>query len=279
MLWIFPGQPLQYQPMAETDAELLSLDQLCRERCGYSLLRNEALPGQTLSPQSCLQLSGVATSLYQARRLRREGLAPDLVAEHSLGLYAALATCGCINEGDALELAGRFGTCMAHMGAAKSYALGCPTGLTCEKVESIARNNSVHVANYNTSRHFLLAGLRDRIEAAMEECRHAGAFSVSCFPSEAPLHTPLMEEIAGELEEIVKGISISPPQIPLVEHINQTRLAREDISAFLVEELCRPVFWEKTWLALRKTGFSRYFEVGSGQALSKLNRWIESECS
>jgi len=277
ILWIFPGQPLQYAQPEKTGDDLLAIDQLCRDRCGYDLLSRQPLPGHVVSSHSCLQLHGVAMSLYQARILRREGLAPQLVAEHSLGLYAALTACGCIGEGDALELAGRFGACMSGMGEHRQYALGCPTGLTCDKVETIARNNGVYVANYNTSRHFLLAGSQTGIEAALDECRSAGAFSVSCFPCEAPLHTPLMEEIGCKLEEIVKDFTISQPQIPLVEHIGQTRLTRDVIAEFLVQELCRPVYWEKTWLYLRSTGFSRCMEVGSGQALSKLNRWIESE--
>jgi malonyl CoA-acyl carrier protein transacylase len=67
------------------------------------------------------------------------------------------------------------------------------------------------------------------------------------------------------------------PHIPLVEHIAQTTLTAATIPAFLVDELCRPVYWETTYRSLRSRGVTRFLEVGAGSALSKFNRWIDSE--
>ena len=275
-LWIFPGQPLRVASQNPDDGDFQAIDRLCRQLCGFDLINQQPLPGHDLSHHTCLQLYGVAMSLYQARRLRSEGMIPDLVAEHSLGIYAALAVCGCIDEGDALELACRIGDCMSRMGGSE-YALGCPIGLGCGPVEAAARNNGVFVANYNTSSHFLLAGESGRIRTALEECQAAGAFSVNSIPCEAPLHTPLMAELRDQLAAIVAEYHVADPLVALVEHINQTRLTAATIPGFLVDELQQPVFWEQSWKALRATGFSRCSEVGSGQALTKFNRWIDSE--
>lgn len=275
-LWIFPGQPLK-PAQAAPDDDFIAIDRICHERCGYDLISHQALPGYRLSHHTCLQLYGVSMSLHRARRLLLVGQQPDLVAEHSLGIYAALAAAGCLDEGDALELACRIGSAMATAFAGRAYALGCPIGLPVEAVEASARNNRVFVANYNTSRHFLLAGEQSGIEAALAECLAAGAFSVSSFPCEAPLHTPLLAELVPELTAIVAGYRFREPAVPLVEHINQTRLTAETIPPFLVEELQKPVFWEQTWKHLRATGFSRCTEVDSGQTLGKFNRWIDSE--
>jgi [acyl-carrier-protein] S-malonyltransferase len=43
-----------------------------------------------------------------------------------------------------------------------------------------------------------------------------------------------------------------------------------------VEELCLPVFWEKTFRALQHEGVTHFYEAGAGQALTKFNRWIDS---
>jgi malonyl CoA-acyl carrier protein transacylase len=75
----------------------------------------------------------------------------------------------------------------------------------------------------------------------------------------------------------VAEYSFYEPRIPLVEHIGQTTLKAATISRFLVEELCRPVYWEATYRALRSRGVTRFQEVGTGSALSKFNRWIDSE--
>ena len=92
-----------------------------------------------------------------------------------------------------------------------------------------------------------------------------------------PIHTPLIAEIAGELLRIVAEYSFREPRIPLVEHIGQTALTAATIPAFLVDELCRPVYWEATYRALRSRGVTRFQEVGAGSVLSKFNRWIDSE--
>lgn len=275
-LWLFPGQPLKPEQPAPDD-QLHALAELCRERCGYDLLLCRPLDGHDLSPHTCLQVHGVAMSLHRARTLRTAGNSPDLLAEHSLGIYAALAVAGSIDPGNALELACRFGDCMSRMGRSGQYALGCPVGLTAAPVEAAARNNGVYLANYNTSRHFLLAGERQGIEAALEECRAAGAFSVSSFDCEAPLHTPLMAGIEPQLTRIAADYRFAEPQVPLMESFGQTLLTSDRIAGFLVRELQQPVNWERTWLQLRSIGVSRCIEVGSGRTLTKFNRWIDTE--
>ena len=276
-LWLFPGQPLKPEAVLPDDADFREIARLCQERCGYDLAGGVPLPGHYLSSHTCLQLYGVALSLYRARRLRQQGIEPDLIAEHSLGIYAALAASGSCDEGDALELVCRIGSVMAAAYKDRKYALGCPIGLPVDLVESAARNNGVFVANYNTSRHFLLAGESPGIDASLAECLAAGAFSASSFPCEAPLHTPLLAGISDQLAAIVAGYCFREPAVPLLEHIKQTRLAAAAIPAFLVDELQQPVYWEQTWKQLRATDVSRCIEVGSGQALTKFNRWIDSE--
>lgn len=278
-LWLFPGQPLQRETLVPPDDDFQAIDRLCRERCGYDLINHQPLADDVLSPHTMLQLYGVAMSLYRARHLRREGVEPGLIAEHSLGIYAALAACGSIAEGDALDLACRIGRCMAAMARQRQYALGCAIGIGRDAIELAAVENDVFIANYNTSSHFLLAGPAAGIEAALAACQTAGAFSVSQFPCEAPLHTPLLAEIRDQLTAIVADYCFAEPRMPLIEHHNQTRLTAETIPGFVVDELLQPVYWERTWQQLRATGFDRCIEVGSGRALTKFNRWIDTEAA
>jgi malonyl CoA-acyl carrier protein transacylase len=202
---------------------------------------------------------------------------PDLCAEHSMGIYPALAASGSVDNATALALTCRIGNRMALMGLKKEYALGCVIGLASGLLETIAVNNDVYIANYNTSRHFMLAGEMKKVEAATIEAKAAGAFSTTIFPCDAPLHTPLIEEIAGDIRGIVEEYSFCEPSLPLIEHISQTALTVATIPAFLVDELCRPVCWEKTYRALRLLGMTRFQEVGAGYSISKFNRWIDSE--
>lgn len=278
-VWMFPGQPLEWDAITPVDAHFEAICQLCRDHCGYDPATNSPLDGYSISKHTALQIFGVAMSLYRTRVLSESGEQPDLIAAHSLGIYAALAASGSIDEAAALELVARIGQAMSKMGERRGYALGCAIGISRDAVELAAAEAGVHVANYNTSRHYLLSGEKQQITAAMERCQAKGAFSVSIFDCEAPLHSPLMSEIADELIAIVADYSFREPQIPLVEHLGQTRLTAGSIPGFLVDELCKPVYWEQSWHALQAAGVNKWLEVGIGQALTKFNRWIASEVS
>jgi malonyl CoA-acyl carrier protein transacylase len=274
--WMFPGQPIVFVDTTSNDAEFQKIALLCKGATGFNPLET-GTSASPLSQSVRLQLLGVCVSLHRANQLTSLGNAPDLIAEHSMGIYAALAAAGSIDNETALALTCRIGAAMAEMSLQREYALGCVIGLTRAVLETIAANNGIYIANYNTSRHFLLAGEREKVATALVEATASGAFSVNSFPCDAPLHTPLIEELAGSLQLIVAEYDFLEPRIPLVEHITQTTLTAATISRFLVDELCRPVYWETTYRTLYSRGVTRFQEVGAGSALSKFNRWIDSE--
>ncbi|GAM08864.1 malonyl CoA-acyl carrier protein transacylase [Geobacter sp. OR-1] len=274
--FMFPGQPLAKVPTLPDDAEFAEIAAIACDRTGLDL-ESFAWRGEPATDQVALQIYGAAMGLYRNRVLRRAGFNPAMAAEHSMGIYAALAAVDALPEGEALELTSRIGRTLAGMGKSGSYALGCVTGLSAAPVLALAENNGVYPANYNTSRHFLLAGEQHGIEAAMAEALEAGAFSVSSFPADAPLHTPLIEAIAPELHNVVADYRFSEPQVPLMEHIEQDFLTAADIPGFLVRELCLPVRWEATFLAIRRAGVTSLLEAGVGESLKKYNRWIAME--
>ena len=247
-------------------------------RCdGPSDLESSSWLGEGSTDNVKLQLFGVAMSIYQARKMRRQGVTPDLATEHSMGIYSALAACGCLPEAEVVELTYRVGSCLAQMGKSRTYALGCVIGLTLEPLLAVAENNGVHLANHNTSRHFLLAGERLAMVTAMAEALALGAFSAKTFLCDAPLHTPLMAEVEQELRDIFAGYRYAEPLCPLMDHLDQEYLTAADLADFMLRQLFQPVFWERTYHALRASGARTFFEVGVGDSLKKYNRWIESE--
>jgi len=272
--FMFPGQPLSLASMPD-DPAFVETARSCQVATGFNPLVPESAPQLTDSVK--LQLSGTTMSLYRTDLLTLQHGSPGIIAEHSMGIYPALAACGSIDPATAVELTCRIGVCLASMGKGHTFAMGSVVGLTYNLLHSVAANNHVYIANYNTSRHFILAGDSDRIREAAAEAEAVGAFSTSVFPTDAPLHTPLVNAVASTLRDIVSDYTFRRPQIPLMDHLEQRKLNASDIPCFLVEELCRPVFWEKTCRALKSEGVKKYFEAGAGSALTKFNRWIDSE--
>jgi malonyl CoA-acyl carrier protein transacylase len=46
---------------------------------------------------------------------------------------------------------------------------------------------------------------------------------------------------------------------------------------FLLDELLRPVWWQRSYTAAANFGATSFIEVGAGDSLKKFNRWIDSE--
>jgi [acyl-carrier-protein] S-malonyltransferase len=274
--FMFPGQPLAFADSLPDDGDFAEIAALTLRRTGLDLA-SFVWTGREWTENIKLQVYGVAMSLYETRRLRREGIAPGLIAEHSLGIYPALAACAALTEEEAVELAFRVGCAMAGMGRGRDFVIGCVVGLTLEPLLAVAENNGVYLANHNTSRHFLLSGERGGMEAAMAEALQAGAFSARTFPADAPLHTPLLAEVSDELQSVFRDYRYREPVIPLVNHIDQDCLTAADMADFMLREVLQPVYWEKTYHTLKHAGAGRFYEVGVGDALKKYNRWIESD--
>jgi malonyl CoA-acyl carrier protein transacylase len=274
--FLFPGQPVAFGDRSAADADFQAVCARCFEITGYNPL-DDSVSDACMAKNVRLQLFGVCTSLDQlSRQLKQQG-PPSLVSEHSMGIYPALAACGFIDSTAALELTWRIGCCLTGLGLEREYALGSVVGLTLDPLASIAENNGVYIANLNTSRHFLLSGEMSRIVLALAEAEACGAFSVSSFPCDAPLHTPLIRDRADQLQSIISDYHFNEPFVPLIESLNQSTLSAADVPGFLLEELCMPVHWERTYRHLRTLGIKRFVELGSGTALSKFNRWIDSE--
>lgn len=274
--FMFPGQPLAFGSPLPDDEDFAAIARLTREHAFLdlgTLSWTRGAPTENVK----LQVYGVAMSLYHCRRLRRQGGAPDLVAEHSMGIYPALAACGFLTEAEVLELTFRAGMCMATLGGRQKFALGCVIGMPLGELLVVAENHNVYLANHNTSRHFLLSGAGEKMADAMAEALSAGAFSAKLFPCDAPLHTPLMAELEAPLREIFGGFSYRDPGVRLMNHIDQDFLTASEISDFLFAELCEPVYWERTYRALHGAGVTRFHEVGAGDSLKKYNRWIDYE--
>ena len=274
--FIYPGQPLERTGQLPDDADFRELAAMALLRTGLDL-GTFSWSGRESTESVKLQVYGAVMGLYGTRRLFSEGIRPALTGEHSMGIYPALAAAASLSEEEAVELAFRIGCATARMGEMGDYAVGCVVGMTIEPLLSLAENHRVYLANHNTSRHFLLSGARKNMESAMAEALNSGAFSARLFPCDAPLHTPLMADAAGEMRTIFNDYRYREPAFPLVNHIDQDCLTAADLADFMLRELLTPVYWEKTCRALRKAGAGRFYVVGAGDSLKKYIRWIDSQ--
>jgi [acyl-carrier-protein] S-malonyltransferase len=106
--------------------------------------------------------------------------------------------------------------------------------------------------------------------------KEAGAKRALPLPVRAPFHTQLMKPAGEHLAEVMAGMMISSPKIPVVHNVNATvEPDPEKIRTLLVEQIYSPVQWTACMRRVIEAGAQHIVECGPGKVLSGLSRRIE----
>jgi [acyl-carrier-protein] S-malonyltransferase len=227
-----------------------------------------------------LQVASYLLSMVSFDRYRKKGGAWDCIAEHSMGIYAALVAAEALTFEQGLEITKGIGLIVEKAGEQVPGGMAAIIGLSSEVMRQICADVDGHlyVANVNGSRQFVLSGETTAIEQGMALSVKQGAISAQRLPFTTPLHSPLLEPIAAAVRRFLAGFDIRPPRTPLVSHWSGKPLDDpDDIREFLVAELYKPVDWEGSVQYLLSQGVRCFIEMGPQDALTKLIRWIDRD--
>jgi len=286
---IFPGQgsqavgmgkalaeafPIVRETMAEADEALgESLSGLCFEG-----------PAERLVLTENTQPAILAVSVASFRLIASHGLAPALVAGHSLGEYSAHVAAGTMTFGDALRTVRRRGRYMQEAVPVGQGAMAAILGLDAEQVAQAcaeaAQGEVVSPANLNAPGQVVIAGSKDAVARASERAKQLGARRAILLPVSAPFHCALMKPAEARLAPDLRALAVVDPSIPVVANVDAEvkRTAAESIEA-LVRQVSAPVRWEDVMRRLASEGVRKYVEVGPGTVLTGLGRKILGEAA
>ena len=228
-----------------------------------------------------LQLTSYLISLMYYDYLMRSGIIPDVICEHSMGIYAALVASGAFTFEEGLELVFKIGLLIENKTKHMNGAMASIIGLTEQDILLIfkrLRQHRLFIANYNGSKQFVLSGDEDGIEQTIEIALHEyQAVAARKLLFSAPMHSSLLESIKNDLRDILSRFSPRELRIPVVNHLTAEFCCRDEIMQLLCEEIYRPVFWEKCVHRMKKYGVNLFIETGYGETLQKLIRWIDPD--
>jgi [acyl-carrier-protein] S-malonyltransferase len=227
-----------------------------------------------------LQISTYLLSMVHFHRLRAAGWIPDVLAEHSMGIYAALAASEAITFEEGLFITESIGRVLEREGTLHRGGLASVIGLTLEEIERICSDlNGYHlsIANYNGSMHYVLSGEEKGLEKAISLALSRKAISASWLPFHTALHSPSLLSLKEEIQDILKEIEIRPPKFTLLNHWTVKPLKKEEIKDFLCLEIGQPVYWDRCVETLIQEGVTQFIEVGQETTLTKLIRWIHRD--
>jgi [acyl-carrier-protein] S-malonyltransferase len=227
-----------------------------------------------------LQVTSYLLSMIAFDRYRRKGGQWDFIAEHSMGIYAALAAAESVTFEQGLLMTKGIGLILEKAGERSPGGMAAIIGLEAVEMRRICAEvtGNLYVANMNGSRHFVLSGERAALQQGMEIALKRGAISAQRLTFTAPLHSPLLESITDDVRKFITGFDIRPPKTFLACHWSGKQLKDpEEIRVFLIEELYRPVDWEGCIQHLLSKKVGCFVEMGINDALTKLIRWINRD--
>lgn len=234
---------------------------------------------QTEFTQPALLAAGVAVwRVWQAEG----GAAPDALAGHSLGEYAALVAAGALSLADGARLVRERGRLMQAAVPAGTGAMAAVLGAEDEMVadvcSAISAKDVVVPANFNSPGQIVIGGTTAGVDAAMAALAERGVRKMVKLAVSVPSHTPLMREAAEQLAATMAQLSWSMPTIPVVQNVDaKVHDSVESIQNALRRQLYLPVRWTECVQALAARGITRLGEAGPGKVLTGLGKRIDKQ--
>jgi [acyl-carrier-protein] S-malonyltransferase len=222
-----------------------------------------------------------AVAVYRAW-IAAGGLAPALVAGHSLGEYSALTAAGAISledavgivriRADAMQAAVPVGT------GGMAAILGLDDDVVISLCEQAAQGEVVEAVNLNAPAQVVIAGHKGAVERACDLAKAAGAKRALVLPVSAPFHSSLLKPAAAVLEQALAKISVAVPGIPVLNNVDVASPSDPvAIKDALVRQAWHAVRWVETIQAMKAQGITHVVECGPGKVLNGLTKRIDRD--
>ena len=215
-------------------------------------------PETELQATSNAQPAILFHSLALLRLMAARGLAPALVAGHSMGEFAGLVAAEALDPFDALAAVQARGRAMSDAAPAASGMVAV-LGLADNAVElaCAASAGEVVVANYNAPGQVVISGSEAGLKAIGPRLGAAGAKRQVRLPVSGAFHSPLMANAAQ-----VFNADAQVHQDPI------------EVRRLMVGQLTGPVRWTQSIQQLQQLGADTYIEVGPRKTLTGLVKKI-----
>ena len=280
LAFIFPGQGSQYVGMGKdlyggSPVARAVFDEIAADVDFPLLQLMFEGPAEELTKTENAQPALLAHALAVNALLRQAGVAPDVVAGHSLGEYSAVASAGCLSVIEATHLVRLRGELMAEAGQQLGGTMAAVIGLDTEAVRRAAQQagevGTIVVANLNAPGQVVISGEEAAVKAASDLMKEAGAKRVLPLKVSGAFHSPLMKPAAEKLGEALATTEFSDANVHVISNVDAVdRTDAVSIKAALLRQLTGSVLWEDCVNRMVQTGVNTFVEVGPGKVLTGL---------
>jgi [acyl-carrier-protein] S-malonyltransferase len=284
---IFPGQGSQSTGMGRDVAEASAAARDVFKRADDTLGFDVSTicfkgPDERLECTDIQQPAIFVTSVAVWEALRERGATPDwfgAAAGLSLGEYSALHVAGALSFEDAVRLVHRRGQLMQEASDANPSGMvsliGADEAMANKLCDAAAQGQVLSPANFNCPGQIVISGAKEACGRALEMAADVGCRAMALKVAGA-FHTDLMASASEGLSDALAAATIQRPRIPVLANVSGEPHGDPDaIRTALVEQLRRPVLWQRSMERLIEEGYERFVEVGAGRVLKGLMRKID----
>ncbi|MFF3505789.1 type I polyketide synthase [Streptomyces sp. NPDC003247] len=204
------------------------------------------------------------------RLLEGFGVVPDFVAGHSVGEVAAAHVAGVLSLGDAARLVVARGRLMgsARSGGAMLAVRAAPEAVADDLAEFEGR---VSLAAVNGPDAVVVSGDAE-VVGDLEKRWRDGGRQIRRLKVSHAFHSPHMDGVLEEFEQVVKGLKLRAPHIPLVSTVTGKVLSEREACSprYWVRQLREAVRFHDAVRCLDEQGAADFVEIGPDAVLSAL---------
>lgn len=206
---------------------------------------------------------------FQLLKERVPSLEFHATAGLSLGEFTALTAAGALAFEDGLRVVRQRGRFMQEACDDAHGGMAAIIGLDEAPTHEVCAEAGVVLANFNCPGQLVISGEMEKIAKAVELAKAKGARKAIPLQVAGAYHSPLMASAQSKLAAELAKIQISAPTVPVISNVDALPSGRPDgVSSRLVEQVTSPVLWEQSMRVLLGQGFTRFLELGPGNALS-----------
>jgi [acyl-carrier-protein] S-malonyltransferase len=265
---LFDGSPAARRLFETADGVLgYPLSALCFEGPEERLQKTQyAQPAILTASLACLEAAREQGGL--------EGAA--FAAGHSLGEFSALVAAEALDFESGLRLVQERGRLMQQAAEANPGAMAALLGLDEAAVRAICEQTGAEMCNINAPGQIVIGGSEQAIAAALPLALERGAQRGVRLKVSGAFHTSFMLAVREGMARAVAQAPLRNPQVPIIANTSgQPLTTAGELREELVEQMARPVQWQRSVETLRAQGVGAVIEFGPGRVLTGLVRRID----
>ncbi|MEM9212763.1 MAG: beta-ketoacyl synthase N-terminal-like domain-containing protein [Cyanobacteria bacterium P01_F01_bin.150] len=192
------------------------------------------------------------------------GIKPDVVIGHSIGEYVAGAIANVFTFDDALKIVAKRGQLMQAQPTGSMVAVS----VAADEIEAYL-TDGLNLAAVNAPKLCVVSGSEKAI-AKLQTRLEKDNISHRLLHTSHAFHSHLMEDAVQPFTDVIKGVALQAPTIPLLSNITGTLLSDEDATnpSFWGQQLRSPVRFADGINLLQQDVSHLFLEVGPSRTLT-----------